>query len=43
VAALGGRIALGKLAVDVFLVIESYVVLRILFHTRHPDPAAPKA
>jgi putative flippase GtrA len=43
VAALGGKIALGKLAVDVFLVIESYVVLRILFHTRHPDPAAPKA
>jgi putative flippase GtrA len=43
VAALGGRIALGKLAVDVFLVLESYVVLRILFHSRHPDPPTPDA
>lgn len=43
VAALGGKIALGKLAVDVFLVVESYVVLRILFRARHPQPAAPDA
>ena len=43
VAALGGQIVLGKLAVDLFLVVESYVVLRILFRTRHPDPAAPEA
>lgn len=43
VAALGGRIALGKLAVDVFLVLESYLVLRILFHSRHPDPSESDA
>lgn len=43
VAALGGKIALGKLAVDVFLVMESYLVLRILFHSRHPDPPVPEA
>lgn len=43
VAALGGRIALGKLAVDVFLVLESYLVLRILFHSRRSDPPVPEA
>jgi putative flippase GtrA len=43
VAALGGQIVLGKLAVDVFLVMVSYVVLRILFRARHPDPAVPEA
>jgi hypothetical protein len=43
VEALGGQIALDRLAVDAFLAVESYVALRILFRVRHSDPAAPKA
>ena len=41
VAALGGRIALGKIAVDVFLVVESYLIIRFLFRAKHstPDPS----
>ncbi|MBW2493134.1 MAG: GtrA family protein [Deltaproteobacteria bacterium] len=40
VAALGGRIALGKIAVDVFLVVESYLVMRFLFRAKHSSPGS---
>jgi len=43
VAALGGRIALGKLAVDAFLVLETYLVMRFLFRAKHSHPSPPGA
>jgi putative flippase GtrA len=41
VSILDGRVALGKLVVDAFLIVESYVALRFLFRSRYPDTASP--
>lgn len=43
VEALGGRIALGKLAVDIFLVLETYLVMRFLFRAERTRPSPPGA
>ena len=41
VETLGGRIALGKLAVDIFLVLETYLVMRFLFRAKRSHPSQP--